>query len=63
MKKDNRTKSERIADCSRSFKKFIKASKRAKLKWVRKESILRKKFAKEMAFQKHMARLVGEGVI
>ena len=60
MKKDNRTKTERVAAYNRSLKKSLKAGKRAKLKWVRKESIQREKMSKEIAFQKHMARLTGE---
>ena len=60
MQKDNRTKKERIAAQNRSWKRFLRSSKNKKNKWIRKESISKKKKAEELAFLKHMARLRGE---
>lgn len=60
MQKDNRTTSERKADAARGLKRFLRATKKTKLKWVKKESVKKRKIAEERAFQNHMARLAGK---
>jgi hypothetical protein len=60
MKKDNRTRAERVAAQKRAYKRFLRASKTSKTKWVRKDSIARKKEAEERAYFQHIARLKNE---
>ena len=60
MKKDNRTKSERISALKRADRRTRRARETAKNKYKRKETFRKEKENKDLAYQKHMIRLKQE---
>ena len=60
MVKDKATRKERVEKANRDFKEHVRASKRKKLKNVKKQEKIKLKSLEEYKFQQHMARLLNQ---